>query len=649
MLINADIEDEEYKRRVRDLISRILQAAFKSKDLKKFLDEIVKVGAEKTEAKSCDIFLLEETENGNGRILCAYATSGEVGKILKEKEAWYYVPKRPPFKETGEGKKRVLAYLREYFIKNRGYSEDELQKLEQDLEKEGKSLMDILRNEKRSLMDIINEKGDDLIDLVEKGELPMGITAFVVRTGEPMSPLHGEKVREHPEWRGSYEGAHEICTSLVEVPLKTPEGKILGMIKIENHKKSDSVKEFKDLAKSTIYCFTDKHKEILRILADSAIIAIENILYRADTYKKIFGTKILKKINELKIDDSNENESIHNKIKELYGQLKIEIEDISGIDEIYNKITKLVSDIAQILNLQVTLNIIDNIGPSFESLLGTDVRYREHFTHQFQVFLLGYYIINKKDSFRDKLIKYLQNINPSYGLKDVLKIWFIASMFHDFGYSVGKTESWLKNYFERVAVPSNFQIGWADIFTYYESEKTNLVELISRNTNNPKDKIAAFIKDAFIKHHDHGVISGLILMNIMRGKMDDVLLREACCAIILHTETIYSKFNMLKINQFPFAFLLVFCDNAQQWGRPRMMTLISDVDVKLEDITTDDCTKVEIKLRYQKLTYEQKRIVGINTTPPTEYWYSEKSLRFGMKLYEGDEKEPFRRYIFPFD
>lgn len=185
MLIEAKIEDGEYQKRVRDLISRILQAAFKSKDLKTFLDEIVKVGAEKTEAKSCDIFLLEESEDGNGRILRVYATSGKVGEILKEKEAWYYVPKREPFKEEGEGKRKVIAYLKKYFtlrsylIEKCGYNEkelldelqrkslreilkekkkspqdaigeieEEIEKKLQELEREGKSLMDMLREEK---------------------------------------------------------------------------------------------------------------------------------------------------------------------------------------------------------------------------------------------------------------------------------------------------------------------------------------------------------------------------------------------------------------------------------------------------------------------------------------------------------------------
>jgi len=221
-------------------------------------------------------------------------------------------------------------------------------------------------------------------------------------------------------------------------------------------------------------------------------------------------------------------------------------------------------------------------------------------------------------------------------------------MFHDFSYSVGKMEGWLKNYFLRVAVPSKFQIMWADIFAHYEVEKINLIELISYNSDKPKDEIANIIKDTFIEEHDHGVMSGLMLMDIL-DEIEDVLLKEACCAIALHTETVYSKLGKLKIDQFPFAFLLVFCDNAQEWGRPVMMSLIPHVDVKLEDIIITEDSRVEIKLRYQKLTSEQKRIIETNIAPLTKYWYSKPSLKFSIKLYEGNDKEPFRHYIFPYE
>jgi len=77
-----------------------------------------------------------------------------------------------------------------------------------------------------------------------------------------------------------------------------------------------------------------------------------------------------------------------------------------------------------------------------------------------------------------------------------------------------------------------------------------------------------------------------------------------------------------------------------------MMNLIPHLDVKLEGIITNE-DKVYIKLRYHKLTSEQKRIIETNIAPLTKYWYSKPSLRFSIKLYESIDKEPFRQYIFP--
>ncbi|MGC1122730.1 MAG: GAF domain-containing protein [Candidatus Methanofastidiosia archaeon] len=641
MMEQAIMEEDDYQDRIKGMIKQIIQAAFKSKQLDIFLDEIVKIGAEKTEAKSCVIFLLEEPRNGKKGNLCIYAASGKVGKTLETKKAWYYVPERELFTGENTGRKKTSDYLKKY--------KDATQKTESRNQR--KSANEESEQKEKSLMDIIAERNDNIESLVENRELPMGITASIVKNEESMGPLNGEEVRKHPEWRGSYEGDHEICTSLVEVPLKT-EKKIVGMIKIENHRKSDPVSEYEKIEESTIYCFTEKHKEILTILADSAIIAIENILYKSETYKKIFGTEILRKIDDLEIDeqrtsDNRINKAIHDRLSDFCNFLKIDIEDISGIDEIYGKVTKLMSDIACLLDLNAVLDIIDNIGPAFESLLGTDIRYRDHFIHEFQVFLLGYYLINEMDTLRENLITYLQDINPQYSLKEVLKIWFLTSIFHDFSYSVCKIEVWLMNYFSRVAIPSKFQVNWADIFAYFEAEKTNLAKLISSKSARSEEKVSVILRDVFLNDHDHGLISGLALMSILNEKIQKDLLGEACCAITLHTENVYSRIGKLTMDQFPFGFLLVLCDNAQQWGRPRTIALIPDIEIKLEDVIIDNCTPVKIRLRYRKLTQEQKRIIGVNTSPPTKYWFSEEQFRFSIELYEGLEKEPFRSYIFP--
>jgi len=59
----------------------------------------------------------------------------------------------------------------------------------------------------------------------------------VLESKEFIPPLQGEEIWEHPEWRGSYWGPQEICTSIVQVPILKKHGEEpVGIIKIENHR-----------------------------------------------------------------------------------------------------------------------------------------------------------------------------------------------------------------------------------------------------------------------------------------------------------------------------------------------------------------------------------------------------------------------------
>lgn len=130
MFVNAKIDN--YPGNIRDLNQRILKAALKSNDLKSFLDEIVIIGAENTQAKSCDIFLLEESKNRKQK-LRLYSTSRELDQ--KYKDAEYYIPQRKPFQKKGEGKRKIMDYLRKYFLQKLNYSTNDLEKYEKELKK----------------------------------------------------------------------------------------------------------------------------------------------------------------------------------------------------------------------------------------------------------------------------------------------------------------------------------------------------------------------------------------------------------------------------------------------------------------------------------------------------------------------------------
>ena len=84
-------------------------------------------------------------------------------------------------------------------------------------------------------------------------------------------------------------------------------------------------------------------------------------------------------------------------------------------------------------------------------------KYRDHLMHQFHTFLCGYIIINKLDlNFFLELINsnYVHFISrngknevPKFTRLDVLRIWTLASLFHDCGYSFEKLSEGAGNIF----------------------------------------------------------------------------------------------------------------------------------------------------------------------------------------------------------
>ena len=89
--------------------------------------------------------------------------------------------------------------------------------------------------------------------------------------------------------------------------------------------------------------------------------------------------------------------------------------------------------------------------------------YRGHFIHQFNVFLLGYYILNK-----------LLNVINKDDRKRIFDktefhenfVWMLTSTFHDMGYPIEKMEHLITKYFDMfLKVKTEFNINIEEIIT----------------------------------------------------------------------------------------------------------------------------------------------------------------------------------------
>ncbi len=267
----------------------------------------------------------------------------------------------------------------------------------------------------------------------------------------------------------------------------------------------------------------------------------------------------------------------------------------------------------------IALNIISNlwsnrlderypdIHKDFEQLLLLDPRYRDHFLHQFQVFLLGSLII---DTLYNE--SWVREFNSSYG-SNIEDVWLACSTYHDYNYPIQQWETWMKTFLEK-----NFHIdkhsgkrhltnksveneiaklyvGNIVIRDEFVSKMGRLCAAIGCNFN---DKFERFILHRVVADKNHAVIGSFTFLEKLgnNSSLTQSAINQASAAIFLHDEPNWQalrgdelalklcKHNTplcyeekqlcsapilthLTLDAKPLAFLLAFCDVAQEWGR----------------------------------------------------------------------------------
>lgn len=258
----------------------------------------------------------------------------------------------------------------------------------------------------------------------------------------------------------------------------------------------------------------------------------------------------------------------------------------------------------------------------FEPILQRNPLYRDHFVHSFNVFLLGYYIINK-------LNECTRQDYFGANKRAVNLTWMLASTFHDVAYPIQQIESWLNDFLKKfLGVNPMFSLKITDVLPMIY---TNFMQMLSIYHLNPHQKgIGPISLDSMdwayynevgskLIEKEHGVLGALMLchqMAIREGFLDeggripnertkwDFFFDHlpACHAISLH----HLRFAPVKFTRHPFAFLLMLCDEIQDWGRP--------------------------SLHGRKDVVTLKDIEILNTTPPTIEFKLEASEERRMKL-----------------
>jgi len=297
-----------------------------------------------------------------------------------------------------------------------------------------------------------------------------------------------------------------------------------------------------------------------------------------------------------------------------------------------------------------------------------DPIYRDHYLHQFQVFLLGLPII---DCYYDEFKKSYEN--PEL-------CWLIAASFHDIAYPIEKYHQWIKSCFDMVCKidrdPIELELKQQFIdekllgcMGYLICEYCKVYEKQPQLTHNwlvEKDKTIQFFYDQISRHKNHGVMSSISLLKMIqleenKNKIKEKFQKEkdpfdyclknifmpSSLAIALHDKKVWDITTEIKFADDPLTFLLIFCDTVQEWGRPSKaeekeainkgmkfyLNKYACRDTTVEIVLkTPDCEKTE-----EFFTNKQQEIKKIE-----KFLKQPHSINFKIKLWDkNDDGEDF--------
>jgi hypothetical protein len=525
-----------------------------------------------------------------------------------------------------------------------------------------------------------------------------GITAYMVRVNHAQLIFNSEKELKdhlHASLSNSTNKITDTCRLVIGFPLTDNKGHKIGILKIENYerckseesqKEKEYIRNFKCKVEYTgDYQYNEKNEQIIEVknyipLLTRFIISSEKS-FQKSSYDSLFnGICLLENLKNLKFpvsnskiksldpegnisisDSTNELDNVimapaHAINKAIYADTKhlflvLKRKEYVGYVDILKRVTDYVKGISVKLGLDTGIikyfeYNLDQFQKHEELLLSGLNKYRDHFMHQFHVFVSGYIIINElgiehfKSSIQQSMEWILTNNKRSNQIAfdkdekryeisdaDVLRIWFLTAFYHDFAYILEKLDTELQNFFEHLlGYPFNVKFDWENLLTDKNSFSKYICDLLAffsspKGTN--AEQLLQNYLNAIIKVHDHGILSALLLIN--SSKRTTYRNRNECfyaaSAISLHNPEVYGSLSEgecisqgrligISFESFPMAFLLAFCDTAQSFGRIEMSERkkINDYPVQFFGISIDVNEKVIYKLLY----------TDVNKTPTVE-------------------------------
>jgi hypothetical protein len=171
--------------------------------------------------------------------------------------------------------------------------------------------------------------------------------------------------------------------------------------------------------------------------------------------------------------------------------------------------------------------------------------HRDHIAHSASVFLLGLVFMHRSSVIQTAINDWQNNKHMS--LRDCLELWMWCATLHDLGYPTYKDFQWEQ-------LEGFFQV--------YCPKFIKTPEIVKGFKNNGTGH--------------HGLASAAIALKIFRepkknltfSNLSPNYFSHIINAIAFHDKTYGQQFFKISLNERPFLFLLILCDEIQFWNRP---------------------------------------------------------------------------------
>jgi hypothetical protein len=332
----------------------------------------------------------------------------------------------------------------------------------------------------------------------------------------------------------------------------------------------------------------------------------------------------------------------------------------------------------------------------FESTLyGADEYYRDHVIHLLNVWFIGLNILeNHGESFKMRVLEAAKIKNasdlesarnillkesesethPCLSTAELSAMWSIIALTHDLGYPLEKVEK-VNDELEKML--SKFgKIGFSRSRFSFETQHDHLLRFMLSLISSvakvlPEDqgKWKTHIRSKYYakfskswESFDHGIVSSLILLKSLTFfievdycldlnqyiKIEDArqfaIRSEILHAIASHTTP---KIYHLSTNNLPF--LLVLCDDIQEWSRPTFGDMKSGIKGNASAVIIEkmemskESSTIHCLLQYKKASFYQQAKFAVRVL---KSWHErfrpalgdeERSLDFSWKIQFGDD------------